>query len=187
MRFFYLNPEAQQRVAVVVPLLALAISMFLVYPAWGRYRNLQEKVDKQHKELKQLTEAALPTPGPIQPAGPDQASEPAEFLGLMTRLTMQANCEFLGLENTAVEKRKDNTAVRPVRAKVDIQGRYPAVRKFLSELSRAPRLLVVSDIMLSAVTQATSKTGAPTGLVRATIEVERYVAPPLPVAVSSGS
>jgi hypothetical protein len=36
-----ISPAAQQRLAVAVPLIALAISLFVVYPAWGRYQDLK--------------------------------------------------------------------------------------------------------------------------------------------------
>src|SRR5689334_13812928 len=62
MRFFALPPEIQARVAVVIPLVALCLSLFVVYPAWGRYNGLRAQIAQQERELSDLRTAPLPAP-----------------------------------------------------------------------------------------------------------------------------
>ncbi len=183
MQAFRMNPEIQQRLAVVVPLLALGLSLFVVYPGWGRYGQLKDKITAQRKELADLKAAEPPQPGPVQPTANDQPSEPSEFLGLITQLASQTQCTISGLDASSVEKAKDASVVRNIRARVEVQGRYPNVRQFLSMISHSPRLLVVTDVTVASLTSVGNPglpQAAQSGLVRATIEIERYIAPSKP-------
>ena len=183
MQAFRMNPEIQQRLAVVVPLLALGLSLFVVYPGWGRHGVLKDKITAQRKELADLKAAAPPQPGTVQPTANDQASEPSEFLGLITQMASQTQCMVSGLDASTVEKAKDTSVIHNIRARVEVQGRYPGVRQFISMISHSPRLLVVTDVTLASLTSVANPglpQAAQSGLVRATIEVERYIAPSNP-------
>ena len=180
MRLTTISPENQQRIAVVVPIVALVLSLFVVYPAWGRYGELNGKIGKQRAELNTLRNSPIPAPGPIKPTADYQPSEPPQFFGMISALAQQAGCRVVGYDIiSSTDKTKAEGPIRALRAKVEIEAEYPQIRAFLTRLSEAPRLFVVTDLSIMRSTgSARASQGVPTGPLKAAIEIERYVAPP---------
>lgn len=171
MRLATISPQNQQRLAVLVPLVALFLSLFVVYPAWGRYHDLRAENEKRGRELEALRTIPIPEPGPVRPAEEDLPSEPPQFLGHISALAAAANCRIVGFESLpAGEKEAAASGVRARQAKVELEDPYPRVREFLTQLARANRLFVVAGLQLSR-----GKGQAET--LHTTITIERYVAP----------
>ncbi|MCS6776141.1 MAG: GspMb/PilO family protein [Chloroherpetonaceae bacterium] len=169
------SPAVQYRMAAGVLLLALLIAGTIVFPVWTHYRGLQARTAQQREELRRMVENAPPPPGPIQPAMQADATEPGAFVGLITRLAASTHCRFLGLEAVENEQRPENTDILPVRIKVDLEAKYPAIRRFLNALARSERLMIVTRLQLNAVPRDNDPEGTSSGIVRAAIEIERYV------------
>lgn len=169
------SPSVQYRMAAGMPLVALIVAGAIVLPVWTRYRALLVRTAQQREELRRMVEAAPPPPGPIQPALEADAKEPGTFVGLITRLAANTHCRFLGLEAVENEQPPENADILPVRVKVDLEARYPAIRRFLSALARSERLMVVTRLQLNAVPRDDDPGGTSSGIVRAAIEIERYV------------
>ena len=176
MRGVAVNPQLQQILAVCVPILAMVISLAGVYPAGGRYGALSKEVQQKERDLAKLKATPLPPRDPVLPAVNDAPGESAQFLGQLVSMTAPPRSRFMGLESKAGEPRPGEV-VRPVRSRVEIDGDYPELRRYVARLNTAPRLFVVTS--LDCAQRANSQTGAGAGL-HATIEVERYVVPPAP-------
>jgi hypothetical protein len=184
MRILSVNPVFQQRVAIIVPIVALLLSLFVVYPAWGRYKELQTTIQKQRKDLDDLRATPLPQVGPEAPTAEDRASEPPEFLGQVSRLAGAANCRLTSFDMIPAPSEKEVKPIRALRARVELKGQYYQIRDFLFRLAHAPRLFVVTDFSLSKETTGSSQAsgGQPlfSNALNAKIEIERYVAAPAP-------
>jgi hypothetical protein len=187
MPFVAVRPEIQQRLAIFVPIIALVLSLFVVYPAWGRYGELNQKIAQQQSQLRDLKATPVVAPGPVAPTAADLPSEPPQFLGEMRKMATEANCRVVGFDITPSDKATTTGPVRAVRAKIDLEARYVQVRDFLYQLDHAARLYVVTDLTMtaaapvgaqSAATASPNVPAASAGLLHATIEIERYVAPP---------
>jgi len=187
MRFFNLSPENQHRLAMLVPVIALTLSLFVVYPGWGQYRDLNAKVGTQLAELAALKAAPIPRLGPIAPTADDLPSEAPQFLGQISVLASAARCRIVGFEAVPPEKPKEgaSTAIRPVHAHIDLESSFQQLRDFISLLAQAPRLYVVTDVKLTAEKESPTARAqgsiAPGGGLHTTLEIERYVVAP-PVA-----
>jgi hypothetical protein len=184
MRFFTISPEIQQRLAIAVPIVALLLSLFVVYPTWGRYTALQSTALTQRKELDALRATPIPDMGAVPPAETDLPSEPPQFLGQMRLLTDMSGCRVIGFDVGSTAN-QESGPVRAVRARVDLEARYPQIRDFLYRLSRAPRLYVITDCTVASDMKdgqqaVNGQPGKTPGALRATIEIERYVTPPGP-------
>jgi len=181
MSLLTIKPETQQKLAVFVPIIALGVSLFVVWPAWGRYSDLNQSIDRNRRELADLK--ATPPPPKLlagKPTETDTVSEPSEFLGMLKRLATASGCELTTADVTPREAAKGESGpVRAVPSKLEIVGEYRQIRSFLWQLEHAGRLLAVADIALSpAVPQAAtpgSGAGPSSGGVRASITVERYL------------
>lgn len=176
MRFFSISTEIQQRLAIAVPLIALLISLFLVYPAWGRNTTLSKQVETQRKQLQDLKATPLPVPGPVALSEAAVPSEPPRFLGQIRVIAANAHCDLTGYTAGAKADPKPDEKVQAVRAKVELTARYQDIRNFLYQLSQAPRVYVVTDVSLDRAI-ATSTQPVLSGRVRASIEIERFVTP----------
>jgi hypothetical protein len=179
MRPVTISPDNQQRLAIGVPIIALLLSLFVVYPTWGRYRTLLEIVQKDRADLAALRAAPNPDVGRNTPAIPGLPSEPPLFLGQLKILAQLSGCRLVNYDNVGTVK-QDEGLVRAVRARVDIESRYNGVRAFLRNLAEAPRLYVVTECTVVNKVKAGLPIPPRTihedpGLVRATIEIERYV------------
>ena len=178
MGFFAVKPEIQQRLAIFVPLIALALSLFVVYPAWGRYGALNQQIARQRDDLEKLKAEPPPVaPGLVAPTADDVPSEPPEFLGEIRSLAAEANCHLAGFDLSPSDKSVAVGAVRAVRAKIDLEANYVQIRDFLFRLNHAGRLLAVTDLTLISADTGPRGT-APSGPLHATLNIERYVAPP---------
>jgi hypothetical protein len=180
MPLLTIKPENQQRLAVFVPLVALTLSVFVVYPAWGRYRGLQATIQTHRKELETLKATPIPPIGAVTPTAEDKPSEPPQFLGQIRSLAAESGCRVRGFDVSSNDK-KEADPVRPVRARVELEGHFYQVRNFLTQLNHTPRLYVVTDFSLTGKTLAEqSANRAQMDLLRASIEIERYVSPATP-------
>src|SRR5580658_10040726 len=124
MRFFNTRPSDQQRIAVLVPIVALALSIFVVYPKWQDYQALLPKVDQQRKDLLALRAAALPPDAPGIPALPSVPSEPPEFLGDASYIAAAANCRVTGFDLKPPTGAVDAGPVQAVKADIIVDARY---------------------------------------------------------------
>lgn len=177
------SPQFQQILAVGVPIVALVISLAVVYPAWGRYGEIREQVDKQQKELATLKATPLPPRDPVLPAVNDSPAESALFLGQIVALTLAPQCRFVGLDTAPGAGAKAGSAIRPVRTKVEVEGQYPQIRQFLAQVAGAPRLFVVTS--LDVASRPSSQPGQLPGGLHATVELERYLVPATGAAKSA--
>jgi hypothetical protein len=168
-----ISPVTQQRLAVLVPLVALGISLFAVYPAWGRYRDLQAAVGREEMALETLKANPVPPPGPILPAAVQSAKEPPAFHGLVTRLADESGCVMAGYSVAPAESKSEQLA-RPLRATIELDCRYPQLRSFLYRASQAERVLTVTEVKVST---QTSQSGPVItyGPLKATVGLERYL------------
>ncbi|MCW3097138.1 MAG: Pilus assembly protein PilO [Chthonomonadaceae bacterium] len=177
MPLLTIKPENQQRLAVLVPIIALILSLFVVYPAQGRYRDLQKTIQTERKELETLRATPIPTVGPVAPTAEESPSEPPAFLGQIRMLAAETGCRVSGFDVSAAGS-KDTAPLRVVRARVELEGQFYQIRNFLTQLGRAPRLYVVTDFSLTGKTPVgpQSANSSPSNLLHASIEIERYVA-----------
>ncbi len=177
-----ISPENQNRLAIAVPIVAMLLSLFVVYPTWMRYNDLVAVVATQRKSLDDLRATPLPDVGAVPPADAGLPSEPPKFLGQLRVVAQMARCRVIGFDLGASGK-QDSGPVRAVRARVDLEGRYTEIRDFLFRLAGAPRLYVVTDCAVSVPANAAQSAvsallNRPPGTLHATIEIERYVTPP---------
>jgi hypothetical protein len=182
MRPISLNSGFSQFVAVMAPIGALLITLLVVYPAWGRYSEVRARVQMQEAELRALKAAPLPPRDPVLPAADQAPGEPSQFLGEMAALAGASQCEITGLD-TQQSQSAPSARVQPLRTKITVAGRYPAIRAFLARIQNASRLYVVTELSVRgrAPGTAVDEVGH---RVDATIGIERYVAP---VQVSTAS
>jgi hypothetical protein len=186
MAITIIQPDWQRRIAVVVPIVALALSLFVVYPQWKRYSALQVQIAKKQTELDALKASPLPEPGPVRPAVDQRPSEPPLFLEQVTAVATASGCKLIGFE--VVEQGKARAAsglVQPVRSKIDVEGSYLQIRQFLWQLARADRVYVVTELLVE--NPAPSVQAAVRGPLRATVTIERYVAQALASEPALGS
>jgi hypothetical protein len=176
MSFFNLSPEIQQRLAIFVPLVALVLSLFVVYPAWGRYGALNDKIAQQQRELSDLKRTPVFTPGPVKPAEDYSPTEPPTFLAQIKKLALEAHCAIPQYDISDTGKVTDKGPVRAYRAQFVLEGAYVQIRDFLYRLNHADRLYVVTDLTITSSSPGSPAT-ASYGPLRASIEIERYVAP----------
>ena len=178
MGFFAVRPEIQQRLAILVPLVALALSLFVVYPTWGNYNDLKAQIARQRTELSDLKKMTIAAPGPVAPTANDVPSEPPAFLGEIRILAHESNCRLVGFDLAPEGKAADSGPVRAVRARLDLEANYVQIRDFLFRLKHVGRLLVVTDLEMMTTANTGNKNAPPSGPLHATLNVERYVTPP---------
>jgi hypothetical protein len=177
---------AQPLIAAGLPLAALALSLLMVYPGWGRYNDLKAHIEQQRRQLRDLqTAPPLPPPGATVPAAADVPSEPADFLGNIAAIARASGCEFAGLEADTEPPGKAEGPLRPIRARITLQGDYPHIRYFLVNLARARRLYAVTHVEITSP-QAAKKEGLSSARLNAILIIERYVVPRPPAATPSG-
>lgn len=187
MRFSRLSPQTQQRLAILVPVVALVISIFVVYPGFVRWRELQAEIADRSKRLADLRATPIPLSSTIQPAVPDTPSEPPEFLAAVREMTFSTGCDLVGFDltlppappsgeqelaqggNKPKEEQTKPSPIRPVRAKIEVRADYDGLRRLLKAIIQAPRLYAIASC---EVQPADASTGQP---LRAAVEIERYV------------
>jgi len=191
-----LPPHIQQRLAVLIPIVALALSLFVVYPGWKSYRELVNQAQDKRAKLETLRNTPIPLAATREPAVPATPSEPPEFLASIREIAHQSGCEVVGFDLTLPpapatgekelalggnpdplkqeqEKQKEKPKlVKPVRAKIEVEAPYPRIRSFVWNISRARRLYAVAGL------EVTSAGVTVPGRVRAIVEIERYVLNP---------
>ena len=186
-----LSPAAQQRIAIAVPLVALVVSVFVVYPSYLNYRKLGEEIEDKAVRLNNLLQTPIPLASTIQPAAADTPSEPPEFLASIREMATEARCELVGFDLTlppapvsgekelalggnkpeGETKKEVVSPVRPVRAKIEVKSDYDGIRQLLRGIILAPRLYAVAGCEV----QPNDGSNGQGHSVRATIEIERYV------------
>lgn len=186
-----LPPHIQQRLALLVPLIALAVSLFVVYPGWNNWRDLKQQAAEKRARLETLRNTPIPLPATKQPAVADTPSEPPEFLASIRSIAEQSGCKVVGFDLTLPpapatgekevalggnpdpnQKKEEPKLVRPVRAKIEVEANYRCIRGFVRNIMRAPRLYAIASLDI------TTSTESRTGLLKATVEIERYVVNP---------
>ena len=181
MRFFSISPENQQRLAVLVPLLALVLSLFVVYPAWGRYSDLKTQLADKREDLAKLKATPMPQPSLKMPAVPGLPSEPPQFLAHMNALAAASGARVTGFDLTAggTGKAEAMGPVSAARANLEVTGTYVDIRRFLEQLATTDRLYVVTDVDVSSAKGAGAQgAGAQpvvAGPLTAKLTIERYV------------
>jgi len=171
--------------AVMAPIIAMLLTLTVVYPTWIRYTAIREEIETRSAYLRRLEAAQLPAHGSLVAAADDIPGEPSAFLGEMAALANASQCELTGL--ALVPTLPEPGTIRPIRVNITIAGTYPAIRSFLARLRRTQRLFVVAEVSLHAIGDS-RLAAAPVRRVEATIGIERYVAPPLtPPAPGPGS
>src|SRR5258708_5728753 len=177
MKLISINPVAQQRLAVAVPIVAVVLSLFVVRPACGRYGDLKQDNEKKSGEIRRMVETPIPRPGPVRPADDSTSTEPPQFMGMIRLTAQKSSCLIATFDSNGAGETKQEGPVRNIRAKLDLIGTYPQIRSFLWNLSHSHRLYVVTDLSISTNTpipaQALSR-----GAVRASFNIERYVTTP---------
>ena len=189
-RFFNMGPELQKKVAVFVPIIALLLSVFVVYPAWGNYQLLKEKVDGQRLEYTTLKNLPLPKPNPKQPTAVMEPSEPPKSIGEISKIAESAGCKVTGFDigtvaaAKAAADDKQGGIVRAKRSRINLEAHYQQIREFLAQLSHAERVFVITELNLTAQVVVPGSTLRPSpGTLEANVEIERYVTvPSAPVA-----
>lgn len=184
MRTLTISPENQQRLAIAVPVVALLLSLFVVYPTWQRYSALRAQIGTHQADLNALKSTPLPETVAIKPAEDDVPSEPAAFQEQLRLLVQVSGCTLRGF-NLHSPAKQDAGPVRAVRANVDLAGRYSQIRGFLYQLSKSGRLYVVTQCSVTGTKSAqngpvSAANQEPPGTLHAAIEIERYVTPPSP-------
>ncbi|MBM3493629.1 MAG: hypothetical protein FJX72_04800 [Armatimonadetes bacterium] len=185
-----LSPQVQQRLAVFVPVVALAVSVFVVYPGFLRLRETQAEIANRRERLTNLRATPVPLLAAIQPAAKDTPSEPPEFLAGVRAMAADSRCELVGFDltlppapvsgekelaqggNKPEEKKEAPSPVRPVRAKIEVRSDYDGIRSFIRAVTLAPRLYAIAGCEV----KETSDLNAPP--LQATVEIERYVLVP---------
>jgi len=172
------SAPVMQLLAGFSPLLAVLVSLFVVYPMWGEYQRLQADIKHHGQELQALKAAPPLAPADAAAVGDEVPSEPPRFLGELTRMAAASGCKLVGYEAGGTEgEKKPVNSMRPVRAKVSLKGYYDNVRTFLERLARSPRLYTVRELALSAT--GGDPQHPSTGLLDINLTVERYVGAPL--------
>jgi hypothetical protein len=172
-----IDTATQRVLAVGMPLVAVALSLLIVYPGWGRYHELKAEVAAERVRLRDLREAPVPAPAAAQAAAVDVESEPSHFIGEITALARASGCEITGLDVEPQKQKPDDEAlVRPIRSRVTLSGSFPQVRSFLLQLSRASRLYTVVDLTVQRPSGGRDDGRA--AAVSATVTIERYVTEP---------
>ena len=177
MQYISIKSRTQLWLVIGMPVLALALSLFVIFPLWGGYRKQAEQVKKQRAALNALQTAPLPPPNPVVSAAIDVPSEPNDFVSTLTSMAVANGCEIAGLEMTRTAEEKAESLVRPVRAKLTLSASYSGLRAFLDQLRRAGRLYVVTELSLdTGPSQSTAS--LPGRRLNAILTIERYVTPP---------
>jgi hypothetical protein len=179
-----------------VPIAALLISLLVVFPTWGRYSELRDNVARQQAELNTLKATPVPPPVRTQPAADDTPAESSQFLGQLNRVAAETQCTLISLDATPSEPAKAGDGaspsnVRAVRARITVDGPFRQIRSLLWQLQHGPRLFVVTELSLTHSASGSNNLANTAGdQVRATIGLERYVAPVLytaPVQTASAT
>jgi len=183
-------------IVVAAPLLALAVTLLLVYPAWSQLGIAQRDVLEKEKTLRTLQETQ-PRVERVIPAAEDRPGEPARFLGEINDLAAAAGCTFRNYDVQATSTPppssppagnpasgnpasgsppagSETSNVRPLQVKITLVGRYADIREFLSRLARAPRIYTVTALSLAPETTS-SKNVLPDERLVAILTIERYL------------
>jgi len=188
-------------IVVAAPLLALAVTLLLVYPAWSQLGIAQRDVLEKEKTLRTLQETQ-PRVERVIPAAEDRPGEPARFLGEINDLAAAAGCTFRNYDVQATSTPppssppagnpasgspasgspasgsppagSETSNVRPLQVKITLVGSYADIREFLARLARAPRIYTVTALSLAPETTS-SKNVLPDERLVAILTIERYL------------
>src|SRR5947208_3155686 len=100
MRPLTASVQTQQWLAFFVPVIALLISILVVYPAWGVHRDLGAQVSQTQDELGKLKIALLPSMNQGIPAVDPTPAEPSQFFGEIRRLGERSGCAVTGYDTS---------------------------------------------------------------------------------------
>ncbi len=174
MRFFNTRPSDQQRIAILVPIIALGLSLFVVYPKWNEYKVLIPQVEKQQQDLNSLKNAGLPADVPANTALPALPSEPPEFMGEVNQIAAAAHCAVNGFDLKPATATVEVGPIQAVNAQIIVIARYADIRRFVTLLSGAPRMLVITNLAVAPATRVKDD-GLASDTLQATVDIERYV------------
>jgi hypothetical protein len=185
------DPVIMQRAAVGVPIVAVLISVLVVYPAWGRYSRLRADVEQKEAQLKAILSRPVPVRRSVAATADPRPDEPPRFLEDVRALVRSSRCSMVGFDLTPKDATKPRATtdepekpdpnqppeiVRTVRAKVEVEAGYPAVRAFVAAVLSAPRLYAITSLELSRSQLVAGAT------CRAAVEIERYIVDPVALA-----
>ncbi len=186
-----IDTVVMQRAAVAVPIVAVLISVLVVYPAWGRYSRLRADVEQKEAQLKSVLSRPVPVRRSVVPTADPKPDEPPRFLEEMRAVARASRCTMVGFDLTPKDASRPKAAseeaktpdpnkppeiVRTVRAKVEVEAGYPAVRAFVAAVLSAPRLYAITSLELSRSQLVAGAT------CRAAVEIERYIVDPVALA-----
>ncbi len=188
-----LPPHIQQRVAVLVPLVALALSIFFVYPGWVQWRKGLAETEDLGRQLAEIKATPIPLASAREPGAEDTPSEPPEFFAKAREVAQAAGCRIVGFDLTlppappsgekeiamggneteeqkAARKAKEKPPlIRPVRAKFELESNYMGIRRFMMGIIQAPRLYAIASVEITAPNLDNP------GVLKGVVEIERYI------------
>ena len=184
MRFFGIDPTKQKRLAILIPMIALALSLFVVLPMWQRYGDEVQSVEKLERDLRERKAAVvlmMATPSPREvSAVEDVPAEQPQFLEQIRGLATAAHCRLMGFEALPPRTVDPDSPIRAVRARLILEARYSDIRVLVDRLKGASRLFAITDVDITippAVSSPMANQETNSGMLSAVVEVERYVIP----------
>ena len=179
MRFFGVDLASQGRLALMIPLVALVLSLFVVYPTWQRYSEEAKSVEKlEHEKLElkaTITQLSITPPSSVAAAEEDAPSEQPQFLEQIRRMSAASNCRLVGFEALPAGVINATSPIRPMRARVTLEASYQDIRQCIEKILSASRLYTITDMDVALAASATPANLG--GNLRTIIEVERYITP----------
>lgn len=166
--------ELQKALAVLLPLVALLLGIFLVYPAYTGLETQQAALRSAQSELAKLRAESVVAEDRIIPAVVADEEEPNLFVGELRTIARASGCEFRQVTMLTPGSRSSEVQAR--RARLTVRGTYAGVRRLLANLKLYRRLLAVTD--LTASEEPGRQVLDRSAIVRAEMTIERYVAMP---------
>ena len=174
-----LRPEAQQAWAFAGLALSIAGALAAVVPAnAGRRKAEQEWMAAQKRRLAMERQELPPLPTRMA-FSPSEPQEPARIVSLVRAMASVSECRLTAFELSTTGQRDAAALVWPERIQLELTGPFPRIREFLVRLQRSDRLLVVPELTVEREGGGAglpAPGGADNGVVKATLQVERYVA-----------
>ena len=153
-RSTHARTSALTKLAVIgAPLLSLTALFGFAVPAWQKHDDLRSRVNRQRATLRTLQAEAVIDPKLLELAAPDRPEESGQFLGEVTALARVTGCQVAGLEgpepvSTPATAPVPPRAVRPVKARVLVQGSFASIRRLLDRLARTERLYAPTELTI---------------------------------------
>ena len=175
MRPLTASTQTQQWLAFFVPVIALLISILIVYPAWGSHRELGRDISQKRDELQKLQSAILPAMNQGIPAVDTSAGESSQFIADIRQLGARSGSVVMGYDTSKVSDEATANGIRSLQTSVSLRGNYKQIRSFLWLITHNPRFLTVTNSLLELDESTLRDDGRP---LTASITIERYVEAP---------